>query len=423
LRRVVAGLTVGESYFFRDKAQIEAIEGRILPELIKRRSAVKRLRLWSAGCSTGEEPYTLAILLDRMSARLAGWDVEILATDINPDALDAARRGIFSAWSFRQTPDTTRDQYFRPLGKRFEIHERLRSRVNFAEVNLGSAGHWDPRTRGVDLILCRNVLIYLSKPVTERLAGRFSTSLNDGGWLVVGASEWSQAVFHQFVAENLPGTIVYRKPGEGESSAGMPLDVRSLARPYDPPPPPVFESVSFLVIPPAEPWTPPAPAAGARSAAEVRAILLAEPLAEGPARLERAWAAGSDGLFAEWAAAALIDRMNWPMALRWADRAVARGPVSARAHYLHGLVLRETGDAAGAADDFRRCLFLDPLHVLGHVALATTLASSGQIRRARAARASVLRLLEGRPRDEPLADADGLTVGRILDLLAAGGTR
>ncbi|WZP00707.1 CheR family methyltransferase [Isosphaeraceae bacterium EP7] len=423
LRKVVAGLTVGESYFFRDKAQIEAIEAKILPDLIERRSAQRRLRIWSAGCSTGEEPYTLAILLDRMSTRLAGWDVEILATDINPDAIEAARRGVYSAWSFRQTPDAVRDQYFRPAGNRFEILDRLRSRVKFADLNLGSDGPWDARTRGVDLILCRNVLIYLSRPVTERLAVRFSGSLHEGGWLIVGASEWSQAVFHQFVAENLPGTVVYRKPDEGESSAGMPLDARSLTRAHtSPPSPPAFESVSFLVAaPPAEPRMETAPAAGAHSAAEVRAILLAEPLAEGPARLERAWGAGADESFAEWAAAALIDRMNWPLALTWAERAVARGPVSAKAHFLHGLILRETGDPAGAAEDFRRCLFLDPSHVLGHVALATILAGSGQVKRARAARASVLRLLEGRPRDEPLDDADGLTVGRILDLLTAGG--
>ena len=198
LKRAIAGLTVGETYFFRDSAQFDALESRVIPELIEQRSQSRSLRIWSAGCSTGEEPYSLAILLENFSQKLVGWDVSILATDVNPTSLETGRKGIYGPWSFRQAPAGVRERYFTPVGPRFAIHPSLRAKVRFAELNFGEAFPAQLPLSDIDLILCRNVLIYLSRGAIERVALRFHQALAAHGWLVVAPSELSQASFGMF---------------------------------------------------------------------------------------------------------------------------------------------------------------------------------------------------------------------------------
>ena len=155
-------ITVGETHFFRNEPQFKALAEVILPELIQRRRPLRQLRLWSAGCATGEEPYSLAILLERLLPDLDRWQVLILATDINRTALERAQTGVFGAWSFRQTPPEFQAAYFHQQGRTFTLDERIRRRVTFACLNLSGSGYPSPlnNTSRMDLILCRNVLIY-----------------------------------------------------------------------------------------------------------------------------------------------------------------------------------------------------------------------------------------------------------------------
>jgi chemotaxis protein methyltransferase CheR len=126
LEAFVGDLTVGETHFFRNRPQFEALERHILPELIERRRPTRRLRLWSAACSTGEEPYSLAILLERLLSDRARWDVRILATDINRAALERARRGQYGAWSFRDVPGDVATTFFVRRGATLEVARRVR---------------------------------------------------------------------------------------------------------------------------------------------------------------------------------------------------------------------------------------------------------------------------------------------------------
>lgn len=212
LQATIASLTVGETYFFRHQPQFHALERHILPELIARRRPTRQLRLWSAGCATGEEPYSLAILLERLLPDLADWNILLLATDLNPHALAKAQHGCYGEWSFRHVPAEIKSNYFVARGAEFEIHPRLRSRVTFARLNLVEEvfPSFHTQTCGLDLILCRNVLIYFRDEMVRRVAGRFYQSLAEDGWLVVGHAEASQAVFDRFTAQNFPGTVVYR---------------------------------------------------------------------------------------------------------------------------------------------------------------------------------------------------------------------
>jgi chemotaxis protein methyltransferase CheR len=139
LERLVNVATVNETHFFRDAGQFDALYTNILPELIERRRQLRTLRLWSAGCASGEEPYSLAILLHELLPDLNDWSITILGTDINTNALDRARRGAFSAWSFREDKARQmRDKYFAPDGTRWELLPEIRRMVAFTRLNLAS---------------------------------------------------------------------------------------------------------------------------------------------------------------------------------------------------------------------------------------------------------------------------------------------
>ncbi|MDE2258962.1 MAG: protein-glutamate O-methyltransferase CheR, partial [Betaproteobacteria bacterium] len=159
-------LTVGETYFFREKRSLEIFEEQILPELVRARGETERhLRIWSAGCCTGEEPYSIAMLLDRLIPDLKKWNVTILATDINPQFLRKAVLGVYGEWSFRNMPSWLKEQYFkRRENGRFEIQPRIRKMVTFSYLNLAEDAYPSlvNNTNAMDVIFCRNVLMYFS---------------------------------------------------------------------------------------------------------------------------------------------------------------------------------------------------------------------------------------------------------------------
>ena len=196
LRRLAAQLTIGETHFFRDGPAFEALERHVLASLIatRRGEGVPRLRLWSAACATGEEPYSLAIQLDRLLGDRAGWSVTILATDINTEALEVAKRGLYRDWSFRGTPAWVRERYFhRQRDQTFELDPRIRGMVTFAPLNLAADGYPSivTNTGAMDLVFCRNVLMYFTADAQRAAVARLQRSLVMGGWLLVGPAEAS----------------------------------------------------------------------------------------------------------------------------------------------------------------------------------------------------------------------------------------
>ncbi|MBI4199222.1 MAG: chemotaxis protein CheR, partial [Chloroflexi bacterium] len=209
-RRLASHLTVGETYFFRDRACFEALEQRVLPSLIAARQSegILRLRLWSAGCATGEEAYSLAILLDRLLPAWTDWALTILATDINGEALEVARRGRYREWSFRGTPQGIRERYFHLRGaETFELDPRIRRMVTFAPLNLAEDGYPDvmTNTTAMDLILCRNVLMYFAREAQRATVARLQRALVPGGWLAVSPAEASADLLGPLVPVNFPG--------------------------------------------------------------------------------------------------------------------------------------------------------------------------------------------------------------------------
>jgi len=187
LYELVEHLTVGETYFLRDAAQVAAMREAVLLEIAERRKSERRMRLWSAGCSTGEEVYSLAMLLAE-SKLFEGWDVTLVGTDVNRESLRAAREASYPAWSFRTTPDSVRDRYFQPIETGWRVVEPIREMARFAWMNLG-AEQLMPPSNECDLILCRNVTIYFDDAATQRLYRALIGALTPGGWLVLGPSD------------------------------------------------------------------------------------------------------------------------------------------------------------------------------------------------------------------------------------------
>ncbi|HNP69618.1 MAG TPA: protein-glutamate O-methyltransferase CheR [Kouleothrix sp.] len=211
---VLAHLTIGETYFFRNQAQFDVLREQILPELLERRAKTRALRVWSAGCATGEEPYSVAMLLGESLPDPESWQVSILATDLNPQFLARARDGLYGSWSFRDTPERLREQFFTPEHNRWRLSAGIRNMVSFARLNLVEPGY--PAilngTYGQDIILCRNVTIYFEEATTRQIIDRFYDALFPGGWLFVGHAEPQADIYQRFEVHNFPKTILYRKP-------------------------------------------------------------------------------------------------------------------------------------------------------------------------------------------------------------------
>ena len=206
-------LTTGESYFFRDQGQHELLRNSILPRLLELRQEQKTLRIWSAGCATGEEPYSVAMLLNDLLATRSGWRILIMGTDINSRALDKARRGVYSPWSFRMVNPAVKARYFTKMHDAWELDKKIRDMVTFRQGNLVEDRFpaWTSELHSMDLILCRNVFIYFSPETVAQIVEKFSGVLNEGGYLVTGHGEVTRSTQKWFTTLILDDHVLYRK--------------------------------------------------------------------------------------------------------------------------------------------------------------------------------------------------------------------
>ncbi len=211
-------LTTNETYFFREDYQLRSFSNEVLPMLHEQGKARKRLALWSAGCSTGEEAYTLAMLV-LQSGLFDGWEVKIFGSDISKRCIAAARRAVYGASSFRSTPPEAKRAYFIERSDGLHVAERVRALVHFGQMNLLD----NERTRllgRIDAIFCRNVLIYFDPHARKRAIDMFHERLYQGGVLLLGHSESLLNVTTAFELLHLREDLVYRKPYGMREEAG-----------------------------------------------------------------------------------------------------------------------------------------------------------------------------------------------------------
>lgn len=205
-------LTTNETYFFRESFQLKAFTDEIVPELVVRKGARgdRHLRIWSAGCSTGEEPYTIAMLLfDRPD--LAGWKVEIIGTDISQRVLHHARKGVYGNSSFRVTEPYYKGRFFLEQEGGYRIADNIRELVTFSRLNLYDQSRFLFLGK-MDIIFCRNVIIYFDQPAKKRVIENYYATLNPGGFLLLGHSESLMNISTAFRLRHLKNDMVYEKP-------------------------------------------------------------------------------------------------------------------------------------------------------------------------------------------------------------------
>lgn len=382
--RLLTDLTVGESYFFRDPAQVEVIRTRVVPRF---QATGTPIRAWSAGCATGEEAYTLAILL--REAGIAAGSV-VVGTDIARERLSRARAGCYSRWSLRGVPRETVRRYFRRQGSRFELREEIRAMAAFRPLNLAEASY--PSTAsgiwGMDLILCRNVLIYLDRGAVARIAARLLEALSEEGWLFLGASDPPLSDLVPCEVVLTESGVAYRRRRESTKIVPVP----GLAAPSPPLP---AARARAPAQPPARP-RPPKPSeeglADARESPEYESVMRVRALAD-----------RGDLIAAGTACAAALD--------------VHRH--SAELTYLQALLLGQAGHHRAAADAARRALYLDPSLVPAHLELASALHRLEDPAGARRSFRNAERLLAGIPGEAVVAGSAGETAGRLLQLARA----
>ncbi len=204
-------ITINETSFFRNEPQLDVFESRVLPELIAARSKTKRLRIWSAACSTGEEPYTLAIMVQRtLGIRLSDWTIEILGTDISEKALEVAQRGRYTRYSIRNTSPLDLKRYFTQEGEFFDIQAEIKPMVVFEHHNLNDV-HRAQRHGKWDVIFCRNVMIYFDDDMKQRCITMFENQLEGDGSLFVGHSESLRGLETKLNAIPVPHAFCYTK--------------------------------------------------------------------------------------------------------------------------------------------------------------------------------------------------------------------
>lgn len=397
LDKLIAMVTIGETFFFRHHEAFNALRDVVLPDLIRRNQAIRKLRIWSAGCSIGAEPYSVAILLKREFGHLlSGWEISIIATDINREFLDRARRGSYEDWAFRSVPEDIKRECFGKRGNAWEIDSQYKEWISFQYHNLvkdpcpSLRNHLD----GFDLILCRNVTIYFSQQTVRNLVQELYFSLPADGWLLVGHSEPNVEVYRSFLAVNVPGAVLYQKVG-GESAASA----RTSPEPFS------FVPQAYTLPPAPEPTLQPLPDPDpVRAAAWPQKPNPAQPVSFCPppdlASIQK-----------------IADQGDLEEAARRCEKLLEREKLSPMTHFYYALILEQMGRRRETQESLRRAIYLDRNFIVAHYYLGLIQQRLGDPKQAFRCFRNALNLLSGLRSDQSIPAANEFTAAELKQVI------
>jgi len=430
LKKLLALLTVGETFFFRYLAHFEALIHHVVPEILERNRRQKTLRIWSAGCSTGEEAYSIAMVLLEHFPQLADWQVSILATDINKQSLRKARQGVFSPRSLRVTDAFYRSRYFHSIGTDLQLDERVRKMVRFTYLNLqtGRYPNDENGTTALDMLFCRNVLIYFGLPTTRLIIERFTRCLRPAGFLFLGHAETLMSISSRFQRIQNNGGFYYRLVPEGKP---VPKPVpRPLPMPAAPPlrttPKPVVLDRPPSAVPQPLPKPPPLPPP---PVVEEQAPDIAEVFqqAEQAFNRENFKTASQnydiilrlDGKHV----GALVgkgfihaNQGEFETALDYCGRALAVDDLCPPAYFLRGLISELRDDLPLAVEEYRKALLLAMDFIMARYNLSKVFRRLGRADESRRELKNSLRLLEKAPDEAIIPFSGGLSRAVFLEI-------
>lgn len=410
IESLAAHLTIGETYFFREKPTFHALREYVLPELIHaRRATMRQLRVWSAGCCTGEEAYSSAILLNQLLPDRADWVLNIVATDINPRFLRRAEEGIYGEWSFRDVPAMIKAHYFTQTDTgRWEILPAIKRQVKFSTLNLVDDSYPSRQNNiaALDVILCRNVLMYFSQEQAKRVVRKLYDSLVEGGWLIVSMGEASHQLFADFEMVHFPNAILYRKRSE------MCPFATSIAVHWQSQKPAEEATASSLSRAPMHPSQDHLRQASQQEAGEQGGQ--GTPDTTRPATVAPEDAAALAQLAYQYA-----DQGQLDTALAWCNRSLALDSLNLRAHYLYAMIQQARGEIEEAIQALQRALYLHPTFIMAHLGLGTLARQQGKTRQADRHFTNLLTLLQEYQPQELVPESDGLTAGELAEMIRA----
>lgn len=384
-------LTITESYFFRDQGQFRLLRELILPELIQHNAQKRSLRIWSAGCSTGEEVYSLAIVLMELLPNHDSWDITLVGTDINEGALHRAREGLYNDWSFRLVEPRLRKQYFVPHKTLWRIDDRVRRWVKFVPHNLVQDPFPNPQNHlwDMDLIICRNVFIYFDQPTISRVLPKLHQTLRVGGYLMVGHTELYGQDLRAFQTRMLPESVVYQRSA--------------------------MASEAQKVVPSAPRWEKPAIAPAP--------VVIASPRLPAPASAPNA-SPKTPGTLTEWIAQArtYAHRGEHDLATAACQAALGLDPFALEPYYLLAAIAEEQGDRDGAKLFLKRVIYLDPEAVAAYLELSLIYGQEGDEVRSQKMKQLALEFLQRLPPETLVVNHEPLTAQDLLLALTQSST-
>jgi chemotaxis protein methyltransferase CheR len=402
-QHVVQALTVPESFFLRDKGQMHILHTHILPELIQRNQNRRQLRVWSAGCSTGEEPYSLAFLIQKLLPIDQDWEILILGTDINDKVLAKARDGLYSRWSLRDTEPEILG-YFQPAAQGLLLLDAsIRNKVVFRRVNLLQTPFPDLEINNIDLILCRNVFIYFDQQAIATVLEKFIKTLNPGGYLMTGHGELYQQPLNGLQTQLFLESVVYQ---------------RDYHKTADPCPAP-----SYAVTPLAS--KPTAPSVLPPDAEETPARHIAEELRatyqrgdyEGVVALaQQHLLPVADFAAYYWSAKAYASLGHYHTAQNRLKTALELNPASAHCHYLLAQIKELQDDTEQSKALLNKVITLDETYIPAYLELSQLYEQEDPLQ-CQAMREQALRLLNQLPPDHYLEELDVSASDLIQQLL------
>lgn len=384
LETLASHLTVGETYFFREFYHFELLAECILPALLKQRTNARPLRFLSAGCSTGEEAYSIAIWLAHRFPALCDGGAVVVGADINPVALRKAEAGIYGRWSFRDVPTWLIDRYFtKDAEGHYEILPEIKRLVQFVSINLANESLAE--TGQFDVVFCRNVLMYFSQSTARAVVERLYRAQTESGWLVMGASELLQQSQIPYLPRQVNGRMLFCKEKRHDSPVIQPYSAA-----------PCASELPFAL-------------------ALQRERLPAASCDGGPSTKEE---------FAETLSADTTERIRGlansgrlEEALQSADRLLHLEKLNPAAQYVRALIVHEQGSLPEAISALRRVLYLDPKFILAHVTLGHIERARGNMREAHRHMGQALALLRDLPDESLVPEAEGMTAAQCVEMI------
>ena len=368
-RALAEDLTVGETFFFRNSAQFDAVREHVIPERLKSAGPAESLSVLSAGCSSGEEPYSLAMLLREVLP--ADAPMAIRAVDLNPGALKKAAAARYGTWALRETSPEQLARWFRPYRAEMEVDPAIRSMVTFDLRNLADPGADIWRPAAYDLVFCRNVIMYFTPAVQRAVVARIARALKPGGYLFLGHAESLRSLSHGFHLVHTNGTFYYRLRAEADADethelvappAAAPAGVREVAIDWHQSIAQAAGRVEQLAAGiPVEGEASLLPTAALDTVADIAALVVDEHFAEALVRIAALPpAAAADPAIALLEALVFVHTGRLIAASEACRRILARDEFEPGANYLLGLCLEQVGDAGSALQHYDAAAHLDP---------------------------------------------------------------